>query len=578
MSAPVNVADALFARAAEAPDRVAMHYPDGRDGYRAMTYCELAGEVDALARGLSSIGVTPGMRVAVMVKPGPEFFATMFALFRAGAVPVLIDPGIDRGALKQCLDEAAPEAFIGIPLAHAARIVLGWARRSVRIVVTVGPRVFWGGHRYRDLLSPLPPGEGAARSAAGEGSGEAKRGVDTRTLTPDPSPGGSGEQLAAILFTSGSTGVPKGVEYTHENFAAQVEMIRAAFDIRPGEIDLPTFAPFALFDPALGMTTVLPRIDFARPGRADPRVLVAAIERFGVTTMFGSPAVVGVLATHGARLPGLRRVISAGAPVRPDAVAALRALLDDGARIFTPYGATECLPVSVVDAREIEGVGAAGTARGEGILVGAPVPPNLVRVIAIDDGPIPNWRDAQEVGVGVVGEITVSGPSATTRYFRRDAATVLAKIAEDVGDSGAGGQGTRVVHRMGDLGYFDAGGRLWYVGRKSHRVVTTERTLYTEQVEGVYNTHAGIARSALVGIGPRGAQIPVVCIELAPGVPRGEFARIERELLALGAANPITNGISRFLLHSRFPVDIRHNAKIVRERLARWAAHRIGPA
>ncbi|HET9485399.1 MAG TPA: AMP-binding protein, partial [Xanthomonadales bacterium] len=284
MSETANIADALFARAAEAPSRVALHYPAGRGGYRAMTYRELADEVAALSAGLASAGVTPGMRVALMVKPGPEFFALMFALFRAAAVPVLIDPGIDRRALRQCLDEAAPEAFVAIPLAHAARIALGWARSSVRILVTVGRRWFWGGARYRDLLA---------------------RGRAARFEPPAPGP------LAAILFTSGSTGVPKGVEYTHANFAAQVAMIRAAFDIRAGEVDLPTFAPFALFDPALGMTTVLPRMDFARPGRADPRVLADAVARFGVTTMFGSPAVAAVLAAHGARLPGLRRVISA---------------------------------------------------------------------------------------------------------------------------------------------------------------------------------------------------------------------------------------------------------------------------
>ena len=560
MSDSLNIADALFARAAEAPSRVAL-IERGRRGERTTTYRELAGEVSTVAANLADIGIVPGLRVALMVKPGRAFFVLMFALFRAGAVPVLIDPGIDRRMLKQCLDEAAPEAFVGIPLAHAARIALGWARASVRILVTVGPRWFWGGHRYRDLaagarsaLRPLRHQDGAPPAATVGGAS-----APTRDAT-----------LAAILFTSGSTGVPKGVEYTHANFAAQVAMIRDAFDIRPGEVDLPTFAPFALFDPALGMTTVLPRMDFARPGNADPRELVEAIVRHRVTTMFGSPAVLELLARHGARLPGVRRVISAGAPVRPEIVAAVRALLDPGAAIYTPYGATECLPVAIVEAQEIETIGAAGTARGEGILVGRPVAPNDVRIIAIDDAPIAAFGDARVVAAGTIGEITVAGPTATARYFRRDAATAAAKLRERVA-----GAGERIVHRMGDLGAFDAQGRLWYAGRKSHRVETIAGPRYTETVEGVFNTHRAVRRTALVGVGARGAQRPVVCVELAAGEGADAWPRIERELRAIGEENRVTRGIATFLLHARFPVDIRHNAKIARERLALWAAQRL---
>ncbi len=104
--------------------------------------------------------------------------------------------------------------------------------------------------------------------------------------------------MAALLFTSGSTGIPKGVVYRHRHFIAQVEMLQSAFDIRPGEVDLPTFPPFALFDPAMGMTTVVPFMDPTRPAKADPRLLVQTIERFGVTNIFGSPALLNVLGRY----------------------------------------------------------------------------------------------------------------------------------------------------------------------------------------------------------------------------------------------------------------------------------------
>ncbi|HET7843973.1 MAG TPA: AMP-binding protein, partial [Xanthomonadales bacterium] len=217
-----NIAQALAAMARAQPDAVALRIA-GTD--EAPTYAQLDRLVDELAAGLVAIGVSDGVRAALMVRPGVAFFALMFALFRARAVPVLIDPGIDRRALKACLDEAAPAAFVGIPLAHAARIALRWARASVRTLVTVGARWGWGGHTYASVRSV-----GVQRLA---GAPLAEQPVDA-------------DALAAILFTSGSTGVPKGVEYTHANFRAQVEMIRSAFAISPGEVDLPTFPPFAL--------------------------------------------------------------------------------------------------------------------------------------------------------------------------------------------------------------------------------------------------------------------------------------------------------------------------------------------
>ena len=540
-----NIAAALPRLARERPDQVAMRCP-GRNGRYdiALTYAQLDARSDAIAAGLAGRGIGHGTRTVVMVRPTPEFFLVMFALFKAGAVPVLVDPGIDRRALRQCLDEAAPEAFIGIPLALLAKALLGWAK-SARVRITTGR---W----------PLLADQTLARiEAAGAGAGPQLAATD-------------GEDVAAILFTSGSTGVPKGVVYRHRHFIAQVGMLGQAFGIAPGGIDFPTFPPFALFDPALGLTSIIPDMDPTRPAQANPRKLHAAIERFGATQLFGSPALMRVLAEHGEKLPTVQRVTSAGAPVPPQVVERMLELLPHGAKFWTPYGATECLPVAVIEGRELLTL-RARTEAGAGTCVGRAVAPNGVRIIRIDDGVIPEWNDALQVDAGQVGEITVAGPSATDSYFNRDAQTALAKIRETLPDCGE-----RIVHRMGDLGWFDGEGRLWFCGRKSQRVVVNElTTLCTEQIEPVFNTHPAVLRTALVGIGPKGAQTPVLVFELKPDA-KADPAEVADELRHIANGFVHTAKVETFL-HSRasFPVDIRHNAKIGREKLAAWAAQKI---
>lgn len=549
MNTPCNIASTLPDLAARFPDRIAMRCPGtrGPDGMArfdtTLTYRELDARSDAIAAGLARRGIARGTRTVVMVRPSPEFFLLMFALFKAGAVPVLVDPGIDRRALKQCLDEAAPEAFIGIPLAQFARVLLGWAK-SARIRITTGTRAWLA--------------DGTLAQVERDGAGAKSQLADTQ---PD--------DVAAILFTSGSTGVPKGVVYRHRHFVAQIAMLREAFGIEPGGMDLPTFPPFALFDPALGLTSIIPDMDPTKPALADPRRLHDAIARFGVDQLFGSPALMKVLADFGQPLPTVKRVTSAGAPVPADVVAKMRELLPPDAQFWTPYGATECLPVAVIEGRELQATRSA-TETGAGTCVGHAVVPNEVRIIAITDAPIADWNGVTQLGQGTVGEITVAGPTATDLYFNREAQTRAAKIRERLPDGSE-----RIVHRMGDVGYLDDQGRLWFCGRKSHRVETAHGPLYTEQVEPVFNTHPDVRRTALVGVGTQGAQRPVLCVELAPGTDAGQWTRIEAGLRALGARHPHTAAVATFLRHPKFPVDIRHNAKIGREKLAAWAAGRV---
>jgi acyl-CoA synthetase (AMP-forming)/AMP-acid ligase II len=546
----INVALHLPALARKRPYALAVVCPHGRDraghiAYTHLTCRQLDAQSDRLARGLHALGVRRGTRTVLMVPPSLEFFALTFALFKLGVVLVLIDPGMGVRHLGRCLSEAEPEVFIGVRKAHAARRVLGWAKRSVRITVGVGTRLF-----SRHTLAHVR-----------------RLGARDEPFAPADV---TGDETAAILFTSGSTGVAKGAVYTHGIFAAQVEALRRLYGIEPGEIDLATFPLFALFAPALGMTAIIPDMDPTRPARVDPTRIIRAVEDWGVTNLFGSPALLNAVSRYGVRhgvtLPSLRRVISAGAPVPAAVIERMTQMLAPGAEVFTPYGATECLPVASIGGREILSETRQRTDEGAGVCVGRPVPEVEVAIIPITDEPIPAWDDSLRLPPSQIGEIAVRGPFVTRAYHSRPEATALAKMADRDG---------AVWHRMGDVGYLDDRGRLWFCGRKAHRVATAGGTLYTIPCEAVFNTHPAVYRSALVGVGPAGSQTPVLCVELEPDARGTDRTQLTRELLEIGAKHEHTRGITTILYHPAFPVDVRHNAKIFREKLAAWAARRL---
>ena len=481
-----------------------------------------------------------------MLTPGLEFFAVFFALFKAGAVPVLIDPGIGMKPLRACLAEAAPKAFIGVTKAHVARKILGWAKQSCELLVTAGPSFGMGGIKLKKLLE------------LGENS---NNGLAHQVKPND---------MAAILFTSGSTGVPKGVVYRHRHFNAQVQMLKNAFDIEPGEVSLPTFPPFALFDPALGMTTVVPIMDPTRPAEADPVKLLEAIDRFRVTNLFGSPALLKTLSDHcvanNIRIESLTRVISAGAAVPIRTIRAMQQSLYQDAEIHTPYGATECLPVSSISGSELDDRMVDRIESGDGVCVGHPIEPNDVRIIKISEMGFNNLSEATEMPFGMPGEIIVSGPTTTDSYWEREADTEMAKMTDPDG---------RTWHRMGDVGILDGQGRLWYCGRVSQRIDTGKDVLFAAQCEAIFNQHPDLLRSAVVGVGMRGRQTPVLCIEVMGKLSPVDTERVHFDLLQLAQAHSITREIRTVLFHPGFPVDIRHNSKIGREELAEWAARQM---
>lgn len=546
----VNIASALDTTAEEKPDKLAILYPNkrltnGEVEYVSYTFRQLQEQSNIIADGLEKYGIKKGCRTVLMVKPSLEFFALTFALFKAGIVPVMIDPGMGKQNLKVCIEEAEPEAFIGIPKAHIARIMLGWGSKTIKKNVTVGVKLLWGGATLNDIKKL--------------GSSNYKNAQTKR------------EDMAAILFTSGSTGIPKGVVYNQGNFVDQVEKLKSLYKIEEGEIDLPTFPMFALFDPALGMTTVIPEMDFTAPAKADPKKLIYAIERFGVTNMFGSPALLNTLSRFGednnTNLKTVKRIISAGAPVSATILERTTKMLSEDANIFTPYGATECLPISSISNKEILNETRQLTDIGKGVCVGKPVDIIKVEIIKITDEPIDIWNDNLRVKPGEIGEIVVKGGNVTRSYYNRESSNKLAKIKDSSDNS--------IMHRMGDLGYIDSEGKIWFCGRKAHRVITEKETLYTIPCEAVFNTHKEVFRTALVGVKLNGKTEPVICVEVDYDSVNYDRQFIQKDLLEIAQKFEHTKNIKHVLFHESFPVDIRHNAKIFREKLAVWAQKQL---
>jgi len=544
----VNVSSYLKRMAQIKPYKRAVVSPAGRNtygriAYTHLTFQQLDQESDCLAHGLDKTGISRGTRTILMVKPSLEFFIIIFALFKTGAIPVVVDPGMGLRRMVGCFKEGRPEAFIGIPPAHIVRTLYPKFFNTVKTWITVGQRWFWGGYTLKQVCR--------------------------KPWKTFPTAKTHRDETAAILFTTGSTGPAKGVLYTHGNFDAQLRHIQSHLGLSADEIDLSTFPLFALFWPALGITSVIPDMDPTKPAIVNPEKIIEAIQNQGVTSMFASPALLNRVGRYGKKkgikLPSLKRVISAGAPVSPYIIEQFSALLNRDAEIHTPYGATEAVPIISITSNEILSETRALSEKGFGTCVGRPINDIKVQIIKITDDPITEWSNKLLVQDGEIGEIVVKGDLVTRHYFERPRADALAKIKED----------DQIWHRMGDLGWRDNKGRIWFCGRKSHRVITENETLYTIPCEAIFNNHPRIFRSALVGIGPPQKQTPVICIELEADDDGRNKEGLKKEILNLGKDYEHTKNIKTILFNKTFPVDIRHNSKIFREKLAVLAENKL---
>ncbi|RWX46179.1 Acyl-CoA synthetase (AMP-forming)/AMP-acid ligase II [Candidatus Electrothrix aarhusensis] len=538
-----NIGAALHKAAAERKDAVAL--VTGKNGkYQQWTFQEVLANSNRYANTLQKKGVQRGDRVMLMVRPSMEFICLTYALFQLGAVVILIDPGMGYKNLLLCIGSVQPKVLIAIPQVHL------FSRLFRKPFVTVERRFCVG--------TPLLGLCGTSMQGAA-----CKAGTDFTAVSTQE------DELAAIIFTTGSTGPPKGVQYTHGIFYHQLQQIRNYYGIGPDDVDQPGFPLFALFATALGAAAVIPDMDPTRPAEVDPAKFIRSIQDKQVSYSFGSPAIWNVVSRYcidqHITLP-VRKVLMAGAPVSGELIERMQRIMPEDGEVYTPYGATESLPSTSITGREILEETWAQTRIGKGTCVGRPLPGMRVKIIKPVDNPLADWNEVEVLSNGNIGEIVVKGPVVTQAYDHNEEETRMAKIPD--------AEGGGLWHRMGDMGYLDEQGRLWFCGRKAHRILTEDGPMYTICCEAIFNEHPEVFRSALVGLGEPGKQQPVLTVELYAKKPEDE-KRLCAELQQLARSNPLTSSIEIFMIFSVFPVDIRHNAKIFREKLAVWVQQRM---
>jgi acyl-CoA synthetase (AMP-forming)/AMP-acid ligase II len=506
----VNVVTLFQHQAAARPDAAA--FIEGRGARRrVISFAALDAAGAAGAARLRAVGLRPGDTVLVLVPLSARLYEVLAAVFRAGLVAVVLDPGAGRDHIAAAIALSPPHAFIGSPKAHLLRLLHPPIRRIPVAFVTDGwvpVARRWAG----------PP----ARSSAA---------VEPRAYA-DP---------ALLTFTSGSTGAPRGAIRSHGVLAAQHRALSAALGLEAGQIDLATLPVVVLANLASGVTTVLPDADLRRPGAVDAPRLLAQIRAERPTRSTASPAFFERLLDAAAPgdLDPFRRLDSGGAPVFPDLLRRLASAAPN-AHVSGVYGSTEAEPIADLPASALRDEDLAAVQAGAGLPVGMPVPEVALRIVpdrwGTPLGPFdgPAW-EAFALPRGAVGEIVVAGEHVIPGYVhgRGDEET---KVAVD----------GRRWHRTGDAGRLDDDGRLWLLGRCAHAVEAPAGRVYPLQVEAAVRAGWGLRAAFLLHGGAR-----TLVVEGEGGAAVADL----REVLAWA-------GIERVEAVEALPTDRRHNAKI----------------
>jgi acyl-CoA synthetase (AMP-forming)/AMP-acid ligase II len=502
--------------------------------YESLTFAEIDQRINHYANTFFNLNLKMGDRVLVFVKPSLDFPIIIFSLFRAGLVPVFIDPGMGIDSMLQCIQKAKAKALVGIPKIHHLRLLKPFAFSSIEVSIVVAGRAL-NALSFETLLK-----KNSSKYSSQENTNQTS--------------------LAAILFTSGGTGVPKGVLYTHGMFIEQTLKLKQMFKLTPQDRDYPCFPLFGLFSLALGLTVIMPEVDLMKPADVNGKTLFKSLTKHKITFTTGSPALWINVASYAVRkkltLPSIKGLATFGAPVSIKLHADLAKVLTHG-ELYTPYGATECLPVSLITSREILGETKIDTLQGAGTCVGYPAPNTEIKILCLDSKKILTSPNS-------IGEILVHSSTMTKGYDSEEASSTL--IQYHCPDS------HKIYHRMGDMGKLDEFGRLWFLGRVVHCFKLAQKWLCTEEIEPAINYLPEVSRSALIRANNK-IQLVIErndgLIDLPESLKDNFFQKIRATLATL----PKGGLVDEILLDSNFPVDTRHNIKIDRLLMTRNFSH-----
>ena len=498
----------------------------------SVSFADLDRDVSRVAAGLSDLGVARGSRVALLIQPGIDLAVCLYASWRIGAVVVLVDAGLGIKGMDRALASADPAYLIGNTKA-----------------LTVARAMRWPGIRIAS--APLDP---SRRRLLGVRATLAEvRGWGEGMAAPTPP---SSLDMAAVVFTSGATGPAKGVVYRHHQLQAQRDAIVDLYGIQPEDSLVAAFGPFALSGPAMGIPSAVPDMKVTSPGSLTAQALADAVTAIDASLVFASPAALrnvvetaGDLSVNEAdALEGTRILMSAGAPV-PTAVLRSVGELMPRAELHSPYGMTEVLPVADISLGEAEVV-----PDGNGVCVGLPVRGVRIAISPLDaegkpTGPLTEDND-------VVGEVCIHAAHIRDGYDK------LWMTDHDASQPAG-------WHRSGDVGHIDEAGRLWIEGRIAHVVTSSDGPVTPVGIEHEVAELSDVSQAAVVGIGPPGTQQVVVVAVTVDSRRRADLA--DEALADRVRARAGDVDVAAVLVVPSLPVDKRHNSKIDRTRVARWA-------
>jgi acyl-coenzyme A synthetase/AMP-(fatty) acid ligase len=523
----------LFAHVAlSQPEAIALRVPVrswGRLSYKNWTFRALLAYEQVVYKYLVQKGIVNGMRVFLALPMGPACMATLFALLRIGAVPLLMDAGQSLKHIRLILQQGQPDAIV------STRRGIGFSYLFQRYFTKPLRRIALSIERY--------PG-GVATSVLGDCKAFEGRGL----AEADGS-------MVAILYTSGSTGAPKGVVYTDRMLLAQLEGLREHYGLEEGSVDYPMLPVFALFNPWLGVTTVLPEVCAKAPLSSSMAKLWEGLVQSGATQAFASPILwerlVDFAIDKQLKQNGLLKIFMAGCSMPPSLFPKLKQVFPLAA-VQSPYGATEALPLT--DAPGSFLYDCFNNEANVGTPIGKPLPGIVLKIV--------KEGSFEALPVGQVGEVVVQGAVVSPAYD--GLLEVNAKSKWIDGDG-------QLWHRMGDLGYVDERGFFWFCGRIVEKVENDGKIWYPDVCERFFLAHEAVQRAALVGL-PHGDKLrPAIAIQLKPNKDHC-LKTIKAALHKLAKSNVYTRDIEDFYFCDTFPVDRRHNAKIHRLQLASMIA------